>query len=291
MRLYAAMKSALFLSLQYLLPQHLISRIMGKLAAWHAPKIVKNTAIHWFIAKYKVNMTITEQTNINDYPSFNSFFIRQLKHGLRPIAAGNIIASPVDGSISEIGKINTDKILQAKNRHYSLAQLLANDTELTSTFTNGSFATIYLSPCDYHRVHMPYTGKLLRSIYVPGKLFSVNPTTVQGIDDVFARNERLISIFATDRGNMAVILVGAMLVAGIHTTWQGQITPNRFSATQSWSYADKDIVLQKGDKLGYFNFGSTVIVLFPEDKITWLPSLTAKTTVKYGQAISKKFGE
>ena len=195
-------------------------------------------------------------------------------------------AAPADGCISQIGKLDNKKILQAKNMNYSLSQLLANDMKLTETFQNGKFITIYLSPRDYHRVHMPYTGKLLQSTYVPGKLFSVNPATIDRINNVFTRNERLINIFQTDNGPMAIILIGAMLVAGIHTVWQDNVAPNHFKQPQTWRYADKNIVLQKGNELGYFNFGSTVILLFPENKANWLPGLHTKTTIQFGQAIS-----
>ena len=291
MRSYAAMKAAIFLLLQYLLPQHLLSRLVGTLANCQSPKWLKNLAIRWFIKFHHVDLGIAEKTNANQFSSFNEFFTRHLRTGMRPIDSENVIVSPADGSISEIGQLQQQTILQAKNRVYSLTQLLANDNESIHTFTNGTFATIYLSPQDYHRVHMPYTGKLLKSIYVPGKLFSVSPITLKHIDAVFARNERLINIFMTDMGPMAVILVGAMLVSGIHTTWQKTVTPNHFKTIQSWDYTEQNIVLQKGEELGYFNFGSTVILLFPENKINWLSSLSTKSTVQYGRAISKIIGE
>ena len=280
------MKSLLFISLQYLLPQHLLSRMVGKLAAWHAPKWLKNSLIRWFIRKHQIDLNIAVKTEINAYPSFNAFFTRQLKPQQRTIDPNNVIISPADGCISQIGKLTATKILQAKKKYYSIGQLLAGNDVLTATFQNGCFATIYLSPRDYHRVHMPYTGKLIQSIYVPGKLFSVNPVTVAHIDDVFARNERLINIFETDNGPMAVILVGAMLVAGIHTTWQGKITPNHNTQLQTWCYANKNITLQKGEELGYFNFGSTVILLFPENKVEWCSSFATPRSIKVGEAIS-----
>lgn len=285
------MKAIIFLLLQYLLPKHLLSRLVGKLANCQSPKWLKNLAIRGFVKLYQVNLTIAEKTNITQYISFNEFFTRHLQPGIRPISIENVIVSPADGTISEIRQLQQTKILQAKNRIYSLNQLLANNTELINIFTNGAFATIYLSPQDYHRIHMPYTGKLLKSIYVPGKLFSVNPTTVKHIDSVFANNERLITIFSTKIGPMAIILVGAMLVAGIHTSWQGMITPNQFTKVQHWDHSNEDIVLQKGEELGYFSFGSTVILLFPENKINWLSSLSAKSAVQYGRAISEIIGE
>jgi phosphatidylserine decarboxylase len=195
--------------------------------------------------------------------------------------------SPADGTVSELGEIHEQSILQAKNIDYTLAQLLGGNATLQKTFTNGKFATIYLSPRDYHRVHMPYAGKLLQSIYVPGDLFSVNPTTVNNVQNVFARNERLINIFETDQGPMAVILVGAMLVAGMVTTWQGKVVPNHSSNVQQWNYAEQDIHLEKGDELGYFNFGSTVILLFPQDKMNWESVLQAQSSVQMGQSIGQ----
>jgi len=282
----AAMKSILFVSLQYLLPQHLLSRFVARLASWHAPRWLKNCMLQWFINKHCIDLYIAKKTNIDDYPSFNAFFTRHLKLEERVIDLNDVITSPADGCISQIGKLDNKKILQAKNMNYSLSQLLANDMKLTETFQNGKFITIYLSPRDYHRVHMPYTGKLLQSTYVPGKLFSVNPATIDRINNVFTRNERLINIFQTDNGPMAIILIGAMLVAGIHTVWQDNVAPNHFKQPQTWRYADKNIVLQKGNELGYFNFGSTVILLFPENKANWLPGLHTKTTIQFGQAIS-----
>ncbi len=285
------MKSAIFVLLQYLLPQHLLSRLVGKLANCQSPIWLKNLVIRWFIKLYKIDLSIAEKTNTIEYANFNEFFTRRLKSEVRPINNENTVVSPVDGNISEIGQLQYTKILQAKNRTYSLKQLLANDSKWVDTFTNGAFVTIYLSPKDYHRVHMPYTGKLLKSTYVPGKLFSVNPFTVKHIDSVFARNERLINLFSTEIGPMAIILVGAMLVSGIHTTWQDASIPNQFTTVQHWDHTNENIVLAKGEELGYFNFGSTVILLFPENKINWLSSLSVRSTLQYGHTIAEIIGE
>lgn len=279
------MKIHLFILLQRLLPQQLLSRLTGKLASWHAPRWFLLPLLQRFVKKYQVDMSLAENPALDSFKSFNQFFTRQLKDGVRPIGTG--VVSPADGTISEIGSIEQQQILQAKARHYSLQQLLAGDSALTQAFTNGAFATIYLSPRDYHRVHMPVAGKLLQSIYVPGKLFSVNPTTVNNIDGVFARNERLINIFDTDQGKMAVILVGAMLVAGINTCWQGKVAPGHSRKVQTWDYQQQDITIAQGGEVGYFSFGSTVILLFEKDKIAWQNTLGAGTTLQMGESIGQ----
>lgn len=279
------MKTTLFIVLQRLLPQHFLSRLTGKLASWHAPRWFLMPLLKWFVKKYHVDMRQAEQPALNHYASFNQFFTRKLTADARPLGAG--ICSPADGTISELGLIHHQRILQAKSIHYSLQQLLAGDAELTQAFTDGAFATIYLSPRDYHRVHMPLAGRLIQSIYVPGKLFSVNPTTVNNINGVFARNERLINIFETDKGKMAVILVGAMLVAGINTAWQGKVAPNQQRHVQRWDYQQQDIFIEQGAELGYFSFGSTAIVLFEKDQATWHGALHAGTTLNMGESIGQ----
>lgn len=279
------MKNSLFILLQKILPQHLLSRLGGKLADWQPPTWFLLPVLRWFVRRYQVDMSLAEHPELTAYKSFNQFFIRHLKTDVRPIANG--LVSPADGTISELGAIDAQSIIQAKNIDYTLAQLLAGETTWQETFANGKFATIYLSPRDYHRVHMPYTGKLLQSIYVPGDLFSVNPITVNNVHGVFARNERLINIFQTDQGPMAVILVGAMLVAGMATTWQGKVVPNRFDQVQHWNYQEQNIQLKKGEELGYFNFGSTVILLFPQERMQWHEALQAGATVQMGQHLGQ----
>jgi len=281
------MKTQLFILLQYCLPQHVFSRLIGKLASWHAPGWLKNLFLRWFIKKHGIDLCDAEKIHIDDYPTFNAFFTRRLQVALRPIDTADVITSPADGIISQIGSIDGTTILQAKNFDYALAPLLVNDTKLTNTFTNGTFVTIYLSPADCHRVHMPLSGKLIRSIYVPGKLFSVNPATVHKIPGLFTRNERLIHVFASEIGTVVVIMIGAMLVAGMHTVWKGTSTPNQFKKVRHWDYRDKNISLSKGEELGYFNFGSTVITLLPTQTIPWLATLQSGTAVKFGQALSE----
>lgn len=285
MRLLPPMKSKLFILLQHLLPQHLLSRLCGIIADWHAPKWLLQPLLRWFVAKYQIDMQQAELIDLESYASFNQFFTRKLAKASRAI--GDKVISPADGTISEFGDIKQVQLIQAKGIEYCLINLLANKNKWIAKFTNGSFITIYLSPRDYHRVHMPYSGKLLQSMYVPGKLFSVNPTTVNNVAGVFARNERLISIFQTDKGYMAVILVGAMLVAGIQTSWQGKITPNSFNNVQTWDYQQQNITLNKGDELGYFNFGSTVIVLFSPQQLTWHDAISAGDHIAMGENIGQ----
>ena len=271
------MKQKLFILLQYLLPQHAVSRLLGRIAN-SRNRWLKNKLIHLCIRHYQVDMSIVAEKNLDVYPTFNSFFIRQLSPEARPIDANPAsVVSPADGVISQLGSIHGHHIFQAKGKDYSLDQLLAHDEALVKAFSNGMFATTYLSPRDYHRVHMPITGKLIKAIYVPGKLFSVNPTTVNNVECVFARNERLIAVFETVRGPVAVILVGALFVAGIHTVWQGKVAPNPKRSIQTWDYTHENIILEKGAELGHFEFGSTTIVLFPENTMQWHEHIQAGT--------------
>ena len=270
------------------MPQHLLSRLAGKICDLKKPIKFKNWLIKLAIRHYKIDMSIAQSQNLDDYPTFNAFFTRYLKSDARPMAAGdNLIVSPVDGAISQIGTIVDTQLIQAKGRNYSLPHLLAGDNDLANTFKNGSFTTIYLSPRDYHRIHMPITGKLEKAIYVPGHLFSVNPLTVDNVPDLFARNERLITIFQTALGKMALIFVGATLVAGIHTVFQGAVTPCKKRKIQYWNYEDKNLVFEKGQELGHFQFGSTVILLFPKQSIEWSTHLHETSPVQLGQMIAK----
>lgn len=276
------LKEKLHIFLQYITPHHLLSRWIGKLADCRWP-LLKNLFISVFIKAYQVDMAEAMETDPKKYENFNDFFTRALKPDARPlVAAANQLACPADGFVSEIGAISNDKIFQAKNFSYRLASLLGNSDLLAQQFADGAFATVYLAPKNYHRVHMPYTGTLQQMIYVPGKLFSVNPNTVNHVPDLFARNERVIAIFSTDMGTMAVILVGAMIVAGIETVWAGQIAPSATKELQTWNYSKQHIVLKKGDELGRFKLGSTVIVLLQKDRVSWAP-LHSKDAVKMGE--------
>ncbi|MFV9925179.1 MAG: archaetidylserine decarboxylase [Francisella endosymbiont of Hyalomma scupense] len=261
------MKDNLFIYLQYLLPHAITSRLVSKLAD-SKNKIIKNYLIKLAIKKFNINLAEAKETDINKYQSFNNFFIRELKDDLRPISNDkNVISSPADGVLSQFGTITNNSLIQAKDKLFSLESLIAASS--TTNFTK--FATIYLSPKDYHRVHMPIDGKLTKMVYVPGKLFSVNKTTTRRVDNLFAKNERLICYFDTLIGEVAVIFVGALLVAGIETVWHGKIAPNYYKGVQTWNYnCDKfNIKFSKGDILGWFNFGSTVIVLTPGNNVNF----------------------
>ena len=265
---------------QYLLPQHFLSRLMFRFArienSW-----VKNNFTHWFIKQYQVNLLEAEIENIEDFISFNDFFTRAIKPSLRPISESDII-SPVDGVVSQSGKIYNSQIVQAKGRKYSISALIADKP--FKEIQNGSFATIYLSPKDYHRIHMPCDGELISMKYVPGDLFSVNQNTVENIDGVFARNERLVCLFETDFGVMVFVLVGAIFVGSMQTSWEGLITPPYSKAVKNYDYKDHQIKLLKGDELGRFKMGSTVIMLMPEG----CPELNLEVgqALKMGQSVT-----
>lgn len=281
------MQTKLFIALQYLVPQRALSRLVGRLAESRIP-VLKNLFIRWFVQRYQVNMAEAEQTECTAYQSFNDFFTRALKAGARPIVAGEkLLSGPADGAISQLGAIYNGRIFQAKGQEYSLLELVGGDQAVAAPFADGNFATVYLSPKDYHRVHMPIAGRLMRTVYVPGELFSVNTATAAKVPRLFARNERLVCIFDTAAGPMAMILVGAMIVAGIETVWAGQVTPpSRKIFTQNYA-AQQPPQLQKGEEMGRFKLGSTVIMLFGADRVRWLESLNAETPVRMGE----QFGE
>ncbi|WP_374962439.1 archaetidylserine decarboxylase [Spongiibacter tropicus] len=274
-----------FIILQYLLPQHLLSRLVGKLAECRLPWL-KNLLIRRFITQYKVDMSEAVDSAPEAYANFNAFFTRALKDGARPIAEAPVVC-PADGAISQLGEINRGRIFQAKGQDYSLQTLLGDDKALTAEFDGGSFATIYLSPRDYHRVHMPVDGTLRSMTYVPGKLFSVNTTTAENVRSLFARNERAICVFDTEFGPMAMILVGAMIVAGIETVWDGQVAPPPRQLTTR-SYPQEAPTLKKGEEMGRFKLGSTVILLFGKDKIDWLDKFEALTPTRLGEALAER---
>ncbi len=280
----------LFVGLQYLLPHHLLSRLMHAIARVEM-KGFKNTLIRRIIDWYKVDMDEALESDPTAYRSFNDFFTRALRPDARPVAeAATAIACPADGTLSQAGDIETGYLFQAKGHDYALLELLGGDPAMSQLFEEGSFATIYLSPRDYHRVHMPYSGKLKKMVHVPGRLFSVNETTCRKVPRLFARNERVISLFETDIGPMAVILVGAIFVASIDTVWAGSITPVH-QRVSSWDYPPsgraKAITLDKGEEMGRFNMGSTVILLFGKDAVEWSEDFTTESTLRVGQAIGE----
>jgi len=267
--------------LQYSLPKHTLTTLAGSLANVKKP-VIKNTIIRSFIKKYDVNMSEALEEHPENYADFNAFFIRHLKPECRPINTPGII-SPVDGYISEIGHINAGSLLQAKGHYYSIHELLACSKELSSQFNSGLFATLYLSPQDYHRIHMPLDATLNEMIYVPGKLFSVQPATTRMIPKLFARNERLVVFFETSVGLMAMVLVGATIVGNIGTSWHGDVTRGR--ELRHFDYPDKPS-FQQASEMGYFKLGSTVILLFADSKrIQWQPSLHTGDKIRFGEML------
>ncbi|MGE6572343.1 archaetidylserine decarboxylase [Psychrobacter namhaensis] len=270
----------LFTTLQQLVPQQQLSKVAGRLAASRHP-YVKRTFIRSFAKAYNVSLDEYERQSLNAYESFNDFFTRELKEDARPIddtAEG--IVSPADGIISQLGQIDDHKVFQAKGRYYDVGQLLA-DSEDGRYFADGSFATVYLAPSNYHRVHMPFAGTLTKTRYVPGTLFSVNTTTAANVPDLFARNERLVCMFDTQYGKAAVVMVGAMIVAGIETVATGKI-----ARTEDIQEANHDMRFEKGDELGRFYLGSTAIVVLPKAaKADWQETMQANSFVKMGQLL------
>lgn len=276
--------------IQYLLPQHLLSRLVGWLAASRLGP-VKNTFIANFAATYNVDMREAVEENPLAYESFNAFFTRPLKPGARAIdTTRGVIACPADGAISQLGEIEGNFIFQAKGQQYTLNELLGGDVARAHPFLNGKFATVYLSPRDYHRVHMPYSGTLRETVYVPGDLFSVNTRTAENVPRLFARNERLVAIFDTELGPMAVVMVGAMIVAGIETVWAGRVAPARERKITVTDYrnAATPIVLKKGDELGRFYLGSTAIVCFGHDIMDWDPKFRAGSPTRMGEKLGQR---
>ena len=275
-----------FIWLQHALPHHAVSRGAGKLASSRVPWL-KNLLIRRFIEAYDVDMSEAAR-GVDEFTSFNDFFTRELKPGARPLANSDThILSPADGAISQIGRIEQGKIFQAKGRHFTTVQLLGGDEEAAARFEGGHFATIYLSPKDYHRVHMPAAGSLASSTYVPGDLFSVNQVTAENVDGLFARNERLACLFTGPDGMFASVMVGAMIVAGIETVWSG-LTETHHPKLVRQSFAPDDHRFDAGDEMGRFVLGSTVVLLFEAGKVEWDASLGAGDAVRMGQAIGTR---
>ena len=279
--------SRLFILFQYLAPHHLLSRTVGWLVR---RRLLTRLLIRFFVRRYGVDLGEAEREHIEDYASFNDFFTRRLKAGARPIAQGpGVIVSPADGNVSQFGAIVEDRLLQAKGKLYGLPDLLGGDEEMARVFRNGSFATVYLAPRDYHRVHMPITGTLQRTVYVPGRLFSVNPLTTDAVPGLFTRNERLICYFDSDAGPLAVILVGAMIGAGIEVAWAGRVCPRpgpRRTVMTDFRDRSDPVRLETGAELGQFRMGSTVISLFGPDAVTLDKSLVAGDKVRMGQRLA-----
>ncbi|MCK4841053.1 MAG: phosphatidylserine decarboxylase [Methylococcales bacterium] len=272
---------------QYILPHHFLSKIMSFFTHCEN-KIWKNLMINNIARIYGINSKEAASEDLNDYPSFNHYFTRALKSGVRPITdLTNGIASPADGVVSQAGAIKQGDIFQAKGKSFTATELLGGDSERATPFNEGVFTTIYLSPKDYHRLHMPIDGTLKQMIHIPGRLFSVNKTTANSVPGLFARNERVACIFDTEAGPMALILVGAIFVSSVETVWEGVVTPPSVSEVRTWNY-DKDApTLKKGEEMGRFNMGSTIIVLFGKDMAQWEQSLVEDKAVQMGELIGK----
>ncbi|SDL94281.1 phosphatidylserine decarboxylase [Oryzisolibacter propanilivorax] len=271
---------------QYLLPKQAITILAGWFANARAGALT-TAAIRRFVAHYGVDMEEAAEPDITRYATFNDFFTRALKPDARPLASADVIC-PVDGAVSQLGAIDRDRIFQAKGHDYGTAALLGGDAQLAREFDNGSFATIYLSPRDYHRIHMPCDGRLLSMVHVPGVLFSVNPLTARGVPGLFARNERVVCLFDTPLGPMALVLVGATIVGSMATVWHGQVNPPRTGQLQRWDYADQQVVLRKGEEMGRFMLGSTVVLLWRQGALRFEQGWGALRPTRLGEAMARR---
>ena len=275
---------------QYLLPQRLLTRLGHRLTRVQTPWF-KEFLIRRFIARFQVDLSEVASADLASYSDFNQFFTRALRPGARPLAEGErALCCPVDGTVSQAGRLTADRLLQAKGRSYSLNQLLGGDESRALPFHDGGFITLYLSPRDYHRIHMPLPGQLTEMIHIPGRLFSVSPLTTRVVPDLFARNERLVTLFNTPAGPIAMILVGAIIVAATETVWAGAITPPLGTAIRQWSYpatGPDAVFLDKGVEMGRFNMGSTVILLFAKGAVRWDPAIYPDASVRMGQRLGE----
>ena len=269
---------------QYLIPKQALTALAGKFASAQAGNTT-TTVIRWFVKRYNVNMAEAANPDIASYSTFNEFFTRPLKPGARPLAASTWVC-PVDGAISQFGAIERDQIFQAKGHSYSTTALVGGDAALAAQFQDGHFATIYLSPRDYHRIHMPCDGTLRRMIYVPGDLFSVNPTTARGVPSLFARNERVVCVFDTAHGPLVLTLVGATIVGSMATVWHGQVNPPRPGRLWEKTYESGAVTLRKGDEMGRFMLGSTVVLLFQKGVLQFNSGWAAAGPVRLGEKMA-----
>lgn len=281
------MSDRLKVLLQYVLPKQRLTAFAGRIAGARG-SLMTTRLIRWFVVRYAVDMSEAADADIRSYKSFNEFFTRTLKAGSRPIADADFVC-PVDGAISQLGLIDDHHILQAKGHRFTTTQLLGGDAALAAQFRHGSFANLYLSPRDYHRLHMPCDGKLKRMIYVPGKLFSVNPVTARGVPNLFARNERVVCTFESgEHGLFVMVLVGATIVGSMATVWHGVVNPKRTNETSAWDYTNDDIVLEKGEEMGRFLLGSTVIMLFKQGAIVFNEDWMPERKVRLGESMSHR---
>lgn len=270
---------------QYLFPKQALTLFAGWVAGKERGRVT-TWIIRRFVKKYGVNMGEALESDIGHYKSFNEFFTRALKPGARTLAAADLI-SPVDGATSQFGAIEGDQVFQAKGHRYTTTALVGGDAELAAPFAHGSFATLYLSPKDYHRIHMPCDGRLTRMIYVPGDLFSVNPVTARGVPGLFARNERTVCVFETARGPFVLVLVGATIVGSMATVWHGVVNPPRTGELREWRYDDQQIVLKQGEEMGRFLLGSTVVMLFPAPRVAFNPDWSPTRAIRLGEAMAR----
>ena len=268
---------------QYLLPKGALTNFAGRIAGAKGGAMTTRL-IRWFVGRYNVNMNEALDPDITHYTSFNDFFTRALRPDARPLAKADYVC-PVDGRISQFGNIDKDQIFQAKGHNFSTTALVGGDATLAARFDHGSFANLYLSPRDYHRIHMPCDGRLTRMIYVPGELFSVNPTTARGIPGLFARNERVVCVFDTANGPFVMTLVGATIVGSMATVWHGVVNPPRTGQVRDWSYANDNVVLKQGEELGRFLLGSTVVMLFPKDTVAFNANWQPAGPVQLGEVM------
>ena len=269
---------------QYLLPKQALTAFAGQVASRRGGTRTTRL-IRWFVGKYGVDMAEAAEPDIARYTSFNDFFTRALEPGARPLATADLVC-PVDGAISQFGAIVRDQIFQAKGHHYSTAALVGGDAILAAQFENGHFATFYLSPKDYHRIHMPCDGRLRRMIHVPGDLFSVNPTTARGVPGLFARNERVVCVFDSTRGPFVLALVGATIVGSMATVWHGVVNPPRSPRVREWRYDDAEVALKQGDEMGRFLLGSTVVLLFPRGALRFNAAWAPARAIRLGEAMA-----
>ncbi len=283
------MSDRLAVLLQYLLPKQALTVLAGKFANARAGGLTTGV-IRWFVGRYGVNMGEAANPDIASYASFNEFFTRPLKSGARPLAQADFIC-PVDGAISQFGAIERDQIFQAKGHSYSTTALVGGDGELAKQFENGSFATLYLSPKDYHRIHMPCDGRLLRMVHVPGDLFSVNPVTARGVPGLFARNERVVCVFESAHGQarpFVLVLVGATIVGSMATAWHGVVNPPRPGHLREWRYDDQQLSFRQGDEMGRFLLGSTVVMLFPRGVMKFTAEWSPQRPIRLGEMMGDR---
>ena len=275
-----------FVLLQHLLPKQAMTALAGRLASARAGAAT-HAAIRRFVARYRVDMSEAADPRIESYASFNDFFTRALAPGARPLADADWIC-PVDGAISRFGRIERDRVFQAKGHHYSTVALLGGDRELAARFDDGWFATLYLSPRDYHRIHMPCEARLRGMVHVPGSLYSVNPATARGIPGLFARNERVVCTFDTAHGPLAMVLVGATIVGSMATVWHGVVNPPRPGVVRRWAYDEPPISIGRGEEMGRFLLGSTVVMLWPSQPLRFAEEWSPGRSIRLGEAMARR---